>query len=71
MSFSGRQKSQHFVLAYFNGTYSNRLIIGNISKKSKKLFIQRNQIEKYLKNKGAKNYWVNTAGFSRLFTDLD
>ena len=35
-----------------------------------KVICASDQIEKYLKSKGAKNYWVNTTGFIRLFMDL-
>ncbi|MDD3301308.1 MAG: hypothetical protein PHR57_00805 [Patescibacteria group bacterium] len=63
-------KENVFYVSFLDGTYSNKLIGENIQKKSKKLFAQRSQIEKYLKNKGAKNYWVNTTGFIRLFMDL-
>jgi hypothetical protein len=59
-----------FYISFLDGTYSNKLIGENIQKKSKKLFAQRSQIEKYLKSRGAKNYWVNTAGFIQLFLDL-
>lgn len=63
-------KENVFYISFLDGTYSNKLIGENIQKKSKKLFAQRGQIEKYLKSKGAKNYWVNTAGFIHLFMDL-
>jgi hypothetical protein len=63
-------KENVFYISFLDGTYSNKLISEDIQKKSKKLFTQRNQIEKYLKSKGAKNYWVNTAGFKQLFLDL-
>ena len=59
-----------FYIAFLDGTYSNKLIGGDIQKKSKKLFTQRGQIEEYLNSNGAKNYWVNTTGFIQLFMDL-
>jgi hypothetical protein len=59
-------KENLFYISFLDGTYSNKLI----GEKSKKLFAQRGQIEKYLNNKGAKNYWVNTTGFIQLFLDL-
>ena len=63
-------KENIFYISFLDGTYSNKLISEDIQKKSKKLLAQRNQIEKYLENKRAKNYWVNTAGFKQLFLDL-
>lgn len=63
-------KENVFYISFLDGTYSNKLIGEDIQKKSKKLFTQRSQIEKYLKSKGAKNYWVNTTGFIHLFMDL-
>lgn len=63
-------KKDIYYISFLDGTYSNKLIAGDIPKKSKKLFTQRNQIERYLKSHTAKNYWVNTAGFINLFMDL-
>ncbi|MFA5000359.1 MAG: hypothetical protein WC545_03295 [Patescibacteria group bacterium] len=64
------KKKDIYYISFLDGTYSNKLISEKIEKKSKKLFTQRSQIEKYLKSQAAKNYWVNTAGFIQLFLDL-
>ncbi|MFH1188052.1 MAG: hypothetical protein V1688_04325 [bacterium] len=61
------QKEHVFYVSFLDGTYSNKLIVGEISKRAKKLGMQRKQIEDSLEKKDAKNYWVNTAGFIALF----
>jgi hypothetical protein len=59
-------------ISFLDGTYSNRLLaeLESIPKRSKKLRNQRRQIEKYLKNKKSKNFWVNTVGFEKLVSDF-
>lgn len=59
-----------FYVSFLDGTYSNKLLADSIPKRSRKLRSQRRQIEKYLKNKNTSNFWVNTAGFERLISDL-
>ena len=59
-----------YYIAFLDGTYSNLLINGVLSKRSRKLLKQRGQIENYLKKSGAQNYWVNTAGFKEIVKDL-
>lgn len=60
-----------FYISFLDGTYSNKLIIGEIPKRSRKLSKQRKQIEGYLNKKDFKNYWINTAGFINLFKNLN
>lgn len=60
-----------FYVSLLDGTYSNKLLADSISKRSKKLRSQRRQIEKYLKNKNSRNFWVNTAGFEKLIADIN
>ena len=57
-------------VSFLDGTYSNKLLADSIPKRSRKLRSQRRQIEKYLKNKNSRNFWVNTAGFEKLILDL-
>lgn len=64
------EKDNIFYISFLDGTYSNKLITGKISKRSKKLSKQRKQIENYIKNKKSRNFWLNTAGFVSLFKDL-
>ncbi len=59
-----------FYISFLDGTYSNKLLADFIPKRSRKLRNQRRQIERYLKNKNTRNFWVNKAGFERLVSDL-
>lgn len=59
-----------FYISFLDGTYSNKLLADSIPKRSRKLRKQRQQVEKCLKNKKTRNFWVNTAGFDRLISDL-
>lgn len=54
-------------VAFLDGSYSN--IFLSDSRAGNKLKTQREEIEKYLK-RNSKNYWLNTAGFKKLFSDL-
>ena len=54
-------------ISFLDGSYSNILI--SDSKCGEKLKTQRKEIKKYLK-KNSGNYWLNTAGFKSLFSDL-
>jgi len=54
-------------VSFLDGSYSNILI--SDSKAGDKLKTQRKEIKKYLK-KNPNNYWLNTAGFKNLFSDL-
>lgn len=54
-------------VSFLDGNYSNVFI--SDGKHGEKLKIQRKEIKKYLK-KNSQNYWVNTAGFNALFSDL-
>jgi len=59
-----------FYISFLDGTYSNKLLADSIPKRSKKLRSQRRQIERYLKSNNSRNFWVNTAGFEGLVSDL-
>jgi len=61
------KKRNIFYVSFLDGTYSNKLIVDDILKRSKKLARQRNEIESCLNKKNSKNYWLNTAGFVELF----
>lgn len=54
-------------ISFLDGSYSN-ILLSN-SKAGDKLKTQRKEISKYLK-KNQNNYWLNTAGFNALFSDL-
>lgn len=54
-------------ISFLDGSYSN-ILIGD-SKAGDKLKTQRKEIKKYLEN-NPNNYWLNTAGFKTLFSDL-
>lgn len=54
-------------LSFLDGSYSN-IILSN-SKGGDKIKTQRKEIAKYLK-RNSNNYWLNTAGFESLFSDL-
>ncbi len=55
-------------ISFLDGSYSNVFL--SDSKTGDKLKTQRKEIKKYLK-KHPNNYWLNTAGFKSLFSDLD
>lgn len=59
--------SDIFYVSFLDGNYSN-ILLSN-SRAGDKLKTQREEIEKYLK-KNLNNYWLNTAGFKKLFSDL-
>lgn len=63
-----KEKNNVFYISFLDGTYSNVLLM-NTSKKALKRIEQQKQIKKYLKQ-NPKNYWLNTAGFEALFSDL-
>jgi len=63
-----KEKGNVYYISFLDGTYSNS-ILGKIGKKSKKKYRQRKEIEKCLKA-NANNFWVNTAGFESLISDL-
>lgn len=54
-------------ISFLDGKYSNILLSNNGN--GEKITTQRKEINKFLKN-NPKNYWVNTAGFERLISDL-
>ena len=54
-------------VSFLDGSYSNILL--SDSRAGNKLSTQRKEIKKYLKN-NPNNYWLNTAGFKNLFSDL-
>jgi len=56
-----------FYIVFLDGNYSN-VFLSN-KKCGDKLKTQRKEIQKYLKN-NPRNYWLNTAGFTSLFSDL-
>jgi len=63
-----KEKNNIFYVSFLDGTYSNALL-GEVPKRAKKRLKQQKEIKKYLK-KNPKNYWLNTAGFKLLFSDL-
>jgi len=54
-------------ISFLDGKYSNILLGENGH--GDKITTQRKEIKKYLAN-NPNNYWVNTAGFTRLISDL-
>ncbi|TRZ83810.1 hypothetical protein D4R86_00085, partial [bacterium] len=54
-------------ISFLDGSYSN-ILLSN-SKAGDKLKTQRKEIKKYLK-RNPNNYWLNTAGFKSLFSNL-
>ncbi|MDP2820982.1 MAG: hypothetical protein Q8O39_02170 [bacterium] len=62
-----REKNNISYISFLDGKYSNILLsqAGN----GDKITTQRKEIDKCLKN-NPNNYWVNTAGFMRLISDL-
>jgi len=54
-------------VSFLDGKYSNILL--SDSKEGAKMVTQRREIDKFLKNNPS-NYWVNTAGFIKLISDL-
>ena len=54
-------------ISFLDGNYSNVFI--SDARHSEKTKTQRKEIKKYLK-KNPQSYWVNTAGFDALFSDL-
>ena len=54
-------------ISFLDGSYSN-ILLSN-SKAGDKLKTQRKEIKKYLR-KNPNNYWLNTAGFKILFSDI-
>jgi hypothetical protein len=54
-------------ISFLDGKYSNILLSENGH--GDKITIQRKEIKKFLNNNPS-NYWVNTAGFTRLISDL-
>jgi len=59
--------SNIFYISFLDGSYSNIVLSNN--KAGDKLKTQRKEIKRYLK-KNPHNYWLNTAGFKNLFSDL-
>jgi len=63
-----KEKNKNIIyISFLDGTYSNKLISRILPKRAKKMIKERARIEKYLKNKKTRNYWVNTAGFVSIF----
>jgi hypothetical protein len=63
-----KEKNQNVsYISFLDGNHSN-FFISDV-KHSEKIKTQRKEIKKYLK-KNPQNYWVNTAGFNALFSDL-
>ena len=54
-------------IVFLDGKYSNILLSGN--RRGDKITTQRKEI-KLILNKRPGNYWVNTAGFKHLISDL-
>ena len=54
-------------ISFLDGKYSNILLSENGH--GDKITTQRKEIKKFLNN-NPNNYWVNTAGFTRLISDL-
>ena len=63
-----KEKNENiFYVTFLDGNYSNILLANK--KCGDKLKTQRREIKKYLKN-NSRNYWLNTVGFTSLFSDL-
>jgi len=63
-----KEKNKNIIyISFLDGTYSNKLISQPLPKRAKKMIKERARIERCLKNKKARNYWVNTAGFVSIF----
>ena len=61
------EKNNISYISFLDGKYSN-ILLGNNSG-GDKITTQRKEINKFLKN-NPNNYWVNTAGFESLISDL-
>lgn len=64
-----KERENIFYISFLDGTYSNILLSDKINKKAKKRLKQYREINRYLR-RHTQNYWLNTAGFKALFTDL-
>src|SRR3989338_499944 len=62
-----REKNRISYISFLDGKYSN-ILLGK-SGHGDKITTQRKEINKFLKNNPG-NYWVNTAGFEKLISDL-
>ena len=62
-----KERNNIYYVSFLDGTYSNILL--DSGKCGDKLKTQRKEIKKYLKN-NPRNYWLNTAGFTFLFSDI-
>lgn len=60
------EKNNIRFISFLDGTYSNLFLAKEISKRAQKRLQQRKEVEKYLGD-NPNNYWVNTAGFIRMF----
>lgn len=67
ISLKEYKENVHYI-SFLDGVYSNFLL--NNNKCGDKLTAQRKEIMKYL-DKNKNNFWVNTAGFSALFQDIE
>lgn len=67
LNLKEENKKIHYV-SFLDGTYSN-ILLGEITKKSKKKYKQKKEIEKYLRN-NPRSFWMNTSGFSEFVGDL-
>ena len=56
-----------YLISFLDGKYSNKILDDSFS--STKILTQRNQIKEFLKN-NPNNFWLNTAGFEKLFRNL-
>ena len=63
-----KERNNIYYVSFLDGTYSN-VLLGKISNKAKKRLKQREEIEDFLR-KNPQNYWLNTIGFTSLFSDL-
>lgn len=64
-----KERENIFYISFLDGTYSNVLLSSKINKRAKKRLKQNREIKRYLKLR-QQNYWLNTAGFAALFSDL-
>lgn len=55
------------IISFLDGKYSNKILDDSIT--IPKILTQRNQIKEFLKN-NPNNFWLNTAGFEKLFSNL-
>jgi len=61
-------KSNIFYIAFLDGTYSN-VLLNKFSPRAVRRSKQQKEMFEYLQQ-NQRSFWVNTAGFKALFSDL-